>query len=354
MSAFTNNLMSTLFKRPSTRRAAPRQRAALGLEPLEMRAVLATAAPVGNSLPTVPVADLQLDSNPTVLAAQAAARWQQIIIGDLPSAASDSEYRYVPVRRIPSLLGDGSVRPVSYGVNPTTWNALPSTVADDVIVDGRIITGENWDSAHVGGGGGGAGKVQMQDFHFHAFGAAAGGGGGGAGKVSMQDFSFTFAAAAVDPIDVIVGAGAGAPGGHVKALDSTRFPETSSFFAFGNFNGGVYVGSGSPSRGFPGGVSVAAGDVGDGVDWNHHGHGTHVAGTIGASPSGTVHTGAALHLKPLPAGSSAGSTKTAVAVIDTGIDYSHPDLFLNITINQSLERLIDDLAGDASRHHAAN
>ena len=57
----------------------------------------------------------------------------------------------------------------------------PFTAADDV-VDGRVITGENSGSAHVGGGGGGAGKVAMQDFHFSRPAAS--------GKVSMNDFHF--------------------------------------------------------------------------------------------------------------------------------------------------------------------
>jgi hypothetical protein len=51
--------------------------------------------------------------------------------------------------------------------------------------------------------------------------------------------------------DIIVGAGAGALGGHVKVFDGATGAEVRSFFAF---------------SGFTGGVSVASGDVtGDGV-----------------------------------------------------------------------------------------
>ena len=91
------------------------------------------------------------------------------------------------------------------------------------------------------------------------------------------------------------------------------------------------------------------------ADIDASGHGTHVAGTIGSDPSGTVHTGAALHLKPAIAGnSSTGSSKTVTAVIGTGIDYSHQGLYQNLWLNQSLERLLDDLASDiASRQYAS-
>jgi len=51
--------------------------------------------------------------------------------------------------------------------------------------------------------------------------------------------------------DIIVGAGPGAPGGHIKIYDGVTFQEIASFFAY---------------PGFEGGVSVAAGDVaGNGV-----------------------------------------------------------------------------------------
>lgn len=44
--------------------------------------------------------------------------------------------------------------------------------------------------------------------------------------------------------DVIVGAGAGAPGGHVKVFDGTNGSEINSFFAFSGFQGGVNVAAG--------------------------------------------------------------------------------------------------------------
>jgi hypothetical protein len=215
------------------------------------------------------------------------------------------------------------------------------------------------------------------------------GSGTGAGKVAFQDLHTFASGAADDPIEVLVGAGGGAPGGHVKVFNDTHFgslyglelagsragvghsgghvrtfdgltlAQLDSFFVFPGFNGGVFVASGSesPSQGFKlqpfggflGGTRSAVADI------DASGHGTHVAGTIGSDPSGTVHTGAALHLKPAIARDSAtGSSKTVTAVIDTGNDYSHPDLYQNIWINQSLERLLDDLASDvASRQHGS-
>jgi hypothetical protein len=103
--------------------------------------------------------------------------------------------------------------------------------------------------------------------------------------------------------EILTGAGAGAPGGHIKAFDGASVAEIRSFFAFPGFSGGVYVsggditgdsiadiivgaGSGTPGghvkvfsgvtgaeirsffafAGFSGGVRVGAGDVtGDGV-----------------------------------------------------------------------------------------
>ncbi len=41
--------------------------------------------------------------------------------------------------------------------------------------------------------------------------------------------------------DVIVGAGAGAPGGHIKVFDGQTGVEIQSFFAFSGFLGGVKV-----------------------------------------------------------------------------------------------------------------
>jgi hypothetical protein len=44
--------------------------------------------------------------------------------------------------------------------------------------------------------------------------------------------------------DIIVSAGAGAPGGHVKVFNGVTFTEMASFFTFPGFNGGVNVGAG--------------------------------------------------------------------------------------------------------------
>ena len=45
-------------------------------------------------------------------------------------------------------------------------------------------------------------------------------------------------------LDVIAGAGAGAPGGHIKVFDGSTGAEIRSFFAFGGYTGGVYVSTG--------------------------------------------------------------------------------------------------------------
>ncbi len=44
--------------------------------------------------------------------------------------------------------------------------------------------------------------------------------------------------------DIIVGAGPGAPGGHVKVFDGRSLAELASFFAYGGFSGGVFVAAG--------------------------------------------------------------------------------------------------------------
>src|SRR5687768_17521486 len=44
--------------------------------------------------------------------------------------------------------------------------------------------------------------------------------------------------------DIITGAGAGAPNGHVKVFDGVTSAETQSFFAYPGFAGGVRVASG--------------------------------------------------------------------------------------------------------------
>jgi|GEM_PF-3410481 len=49
--------------------------------------------------------------------------------------------------------------------------------------------------------------------------------------------------------DIIVGAGPGAPGGHIKIYDGQTFQEISSFFAFPGFTGGVSVAAGNVAGG---------------------------------------------------------------------------------------------------------
>jgi hypothetical protein len=118
--------------------------------------------------------------------------------------------------------------------------------------------------------------------------------------------------------DIIISAGPGAPGGHVKVFDGAGGGEIASFFAFGGFNGGVYVATGDVNgdgfddivigadAGASGHVKYfngrflagrdlisaradfdvlisGAGDENDSAANNtDNNHGTHVAGTIGA------------------------------------------------------------------------
>jgi prepilin-type processing-associated H-X9-DG protein len=264
----------------------------------------------------------------------------------------------------------------------------PTTVADDVVVDGPIITGGDFDSARSAGqGGGGQGKVSMQDFHFsvlpnaavgHPGGAnvllgdgsvrfvkdsinispartagddvsggdgtllvytgleqarsGAHGSGGGAGKVSMRDFDVG-PSEEIDPVEIIVAAG-GATGGHVKVFDGTSGGEVASFFAF------------SPE--FQGGVRVAAADVG-GDNAGEGSHGTHVAGTIGVAPSAGSGTPSG-QVRFFDRSTSVSHNTGALRNISSGGAFnSHADLYQSIWINQTLEDVIDVLARDASR-----
>jgi hypothetical protein len=58
--------------------------------------------------------------------------------------------------------------------------------------------------------------------------------------ISQPSFSSQFFGGIVSPV-ILVGAGAGAPGGHVKAFDGATGVERRSFFAFPGFDGGVSV-----------------------------------------------------------------------------------------------------------------
>ena len=63
MATFASKLITAVFKKASARPAATRRRrAALCLEPLELRAVLSTVAPIGEPLPDpLPVVHLEID-----------------------------------------------------------------------------------------------------------------------------------------------------------------------------------------------------------------------------------------------------------------------------------------------------
>lgn len=197
---------------------------------------------------------------------------------------------------------------------------VPTTTVDDLIVN-AIITGET---------------VEV----------ARGSGGGGAGKVAMQDFSFftSVSASSRHPGGVNVAFGDG-------SVRSVRDSVTTAVWATDAANDGT--------RQAPTGT-------GDSASFDDNGHGTHVAGTIGVASSaaggggpatGLVTTFQGDRLDPSFDGSdnTNGSTNVAAPVIDTGIDYSYPDLYKNVWINQDeLDSILDDLARDISSQDASS
>jgi hypothetical protein len=64
--------------------------------------------------------------------------------------------------------------------------------------------------------------------------------------------------------DIITGAGAGAPGGHVKVIDGQTGADIRSFFSFAGFDGGVFVAGGKINNDNFADIVVGAGDTSSG------------------------------------------------------------------------------------------
>jgi hypothetical protein len=132
-----------------------------------------------------------------------------------------------------------------------------TVAAGDVNGDGKadviVGAGPGAPGGHVKVFDGGTGQVLQSFFAFAGF---AGGVTVAGGDVNGDGYS-----------DVIVGAGWGAPGGHVKVFDGRTGAELVSFMAFG---------------GFAGGVTVAAGDV------NGDGYSDVIVGAGAGAPGGHV------------------------------------------------------------------
>jgi prepilin-type processing-associated H-X9-DG protein len=202
MASFASKLINALFTKASARPAAVRRRrAALGFEPLELRAVLSTVVPIGQPLPE-PLPEGEV-----------------IAITKDPAAGVCYGVSALAWARV-----DGA--PVSGSSTRAAVNG-GSSVADDVVVDGRIITGENFQSAELNG------NLQLTELAGVAIdpaGAHGSGGGVGAGKVSMHDISLSLSSLAIDPAgprsddtagdgrDVLLG---GLRADHLLASDST-------------------------------------------------------------------------------------------------------------------------------------
>lgn len=182
---------------------------------------------------------------------------------------------------------------------PTTFAAYPPGFLGGVRVAAGDINGDGIPDIITGAGSGGSGgHVKVFDGvsgsevrSFFAYGGFSGGVHVASGDVNGDGVP-----------DVITGAGAGAPGGHVKVFDGATGAQVQSFFSFDGFSGGVRVASGDINgdgrpdiitgtgvggghvkvfsgldgsllnsflpydAGFQGGVYVAAGDVnGDGI-----------------------------------------------------------------------------------------
>lgn len=124
---------------------------------------------------------------------------------------------------------------------PTTFNAYPSGFLGGVRVAAGDINGDGIPDIITGAGAGGSGgHVKVLDGNsggqlssFFAYGGFTGGVHVASGDVTGDGQA-----------DIVTGAGAGAPGGHVKVFDGATGMQVQSFFSFDGFSGGVRVATG--------------------------------------------------------------------------------------------------------------
>jgi len=124
---------------------------------------------------------------------------------------------------------------------PATFAAYPAGFLGGVRVAAGDINGDGIPDIITGAGGGSSGgHVKVFDGatggqvrSFFAYGGFSGGVHVASGDINGDGVP-----------DIITGAGAGAPGGHVKVFDGVSGTQVQSFFSFDGFSGGVRVASG--------------------------------------------------------------------------------------------------------------